>query len=58
MNELIKYFGVILIIIAVGILGYYASEGGMIRSNTLLVTSLVLMIGGLVLHIILNRILD
>ncbi len=58
MNELIKYFGVILVIIGVGVLGYYASEGGMIASNTLLVTALVLMIGGMVVHIILNRILD
>ncbi len=58
MNELIKYFGVILIIIAVGLLGYYASAGGLITSNTLLVTALILMIGGMVLHIVLNRILD
>lgn len=56
MNELIKYLGVILIIIGAGVLGYYAANH--ITSNTPLVTALILMIGGMVAHIVLNRVLD
>jgi len=56
MNEVLKNFGIILIIIGVIILGYYAANN--ITSNTPLVVSFILMTGGMVLHIILNRILD
>lgn len=56
MNDVIKNFGITLIIIGVIILGYYAANH--ITSNTPLVVSFILMVGGMVLHIILNRILD
>jgi hypothetical protein len=56
MNDLIKYTGVILILIGVGILGYYGINH--LTSNTPLVSAMGLMIGGMVLHIILNRIYD
>jgi membrane protein YdbS with pleckstrin-like domain len=56
MNELIKYFGVILVIIGAGVLGYYAANH--ITSNSPLVAALLLMVGGMVVHIVLNRVLD
>jgi len=56
MNELIKYFGVILVIIGAGVLGYYAANH--ITSNAPLVTSLLLMVGGMIVHIVLNRFMD
>ena len=56
MNELIKNLGVILVIIGAGVLGYYAAYH--ITSNTPLVTALLLMVGGMVVHIVLNRVLD
>ena len=56
MNDILKNFGIILIIIGVGILGYYAANH--ITSNTPLITAFILMVGGMVLHIVLNRVLD
>ncbi|NPA35308.1 MAG: hypothetical protein GXO47_00505 [Chlorobi bacterium] len=54
MNEFIKYFGIVLILIGVGILGYYGTYH--LTTNTPLVIAMLLLLGGLVTYIVLNRI--
>ncbi len=56
MNEFLKYSGIVLIILGVGVLGYYAANH--ITTNGPLVFSLVLLVGGMVTHIVVNRILS
>lgn len=56
MNQFLKYSGVLLILFGVIILGIYAYRS--LVSNTLLIVSALLLIGGLAIHIILNKILD
>ncbi|WP_158522749.1 hypothetical protein [Geofilum rhodophaeum] len=56
MNDFIKYLGVLLILIGVGVLGWYSIQNP--TGNALLIAATLLLVGGLALHIILNRILD
>jgi len=56
MNEFLKYIGIVLIIFGAGVLGYYATNH--ITTNGPLVFSLVLLVGGMVTHIVVNRILS
>ena len=55
MNELLKYVGIVFIILGVGVLGYYSYNH--ITTNGPLVFSLALMVGGMVTHIVVNKIL-
>ncbi len=56
MNKLLKYSGLLLIIIAVIILGVYSYAN--LVSNTLLAISILMLVGGLAVHIIMGKILD
>lgn len=56
MNQFLKYLGVLLILVAVGILGVYVYKN--VTSNTLLVVSALLLVGGLAVHVIINKIVD
>ncbi len=56
MNQLLKYLGVFMILIAVVILGLYMYENAV--SNTLLIVSGLLLIGGLAVYVILNKITE
>lgn len=56
MNEFLKYLGVLLILIGVGVLGWYSYQNP--TENAMLIAATLLLVGGLALHIILNRILD
>ncbi|WP_157363793.1 hypothetical protein [Alkaliflexus imshenetskii] len=56
MNEFLKYAGVVLVLLGVVLLGVYAFQN--MVSNTLLVVSALLLIGGVAMHVILNRIFE
>lgn len=56
MNQFLKYFGIILITLGVGVLGYYAMKTPV--SNAPLIFSALLLICGVAVHIIINRIID
>lgn len=56
MNTFMKNFGIILIILGVLVLAYYAMENPV--SNATLIVAGILMIGGIAGHIIFNRIFD
>jgi len=56
MNQLLKYLGVFMILIAVVILSLYVYENAV--SNTLLIVSGLFLIGGLAVYIILNKIME
>jgi len=56
MNEFLKYAGIIFIILGAGVLGYYATNH--ITTNGPLIFALVLLVGGMVTHIVVNRILS
>ncbi len=56
MNELLKNLGIIFVIAGVAVIGIYALNTPV--SNTTLIISGALAIGGVALHVILNRILD
>jgi len=56
MKELLKYLGVLLILTGVVILSFYAFKG--MINNLLLVVAGLLLVGGLLLYIIFNRIYD
>lgn len=56
MNAIIKYSGVLLVFIGVVILGVYSAHPTV--SNTPLVSSLLLMIGGMIIYIVLNKLFD
>ncbi len=56
MNDFLKYAGVVLILLGVVLLGVYAFKN--MISNTLLVVSALLLIGGVAIHVILNRIFE
>jgi len=56
MNAIVKYLGVLLVFIGVIILGVYAANPSV--SNTPLVSSLLLMIGGMIIYVVLNKIFD
>ncbi len=56
MNVFLKNFGIILIILGVGILAFYTVSNPV--SNTPLVFAGLLMIGGIAAHIILNKIIN
>ncbi len=53
MNNLLKYLGVIVLLIGVAVLAVPAITGGM--SNTILIAGLALVIIGYFAHIILNK---
>jgi len=56
MNVLLKNFGIILIILGVIVLGFYSINTP--TSNTPLAFAAILLIGGAILHVILNRIIE
>lgn len=56
MNEFLKYLGAIILLIGVIVLAVPFFGGGM--TNTLLLVGLVLIIGGFLVHIILNKKLE
>jgi len=56
MKVLVKGFGILLVIAGVILLAY--SEFAKLESNSLLVWSMVLIIGGLIVYIILNNIFE
>lgn len=56
MNEFIKYIGIVLVFIGVIILGVYAVQN--MTSNTYLILAGSLVFGGLVVHVIVNRVID
>lgn len=53
MNELLKYLGVIILLIGVAVLALPFLSGG--QSNTLLLVGLALIIGGFFTHIFINK---
>jgi multisubunit Na+/H+ antiporter MnhG subunit len=56
MNTFLKNFGIILIIIGVIVLGLYSLNPP--TSNTPLAMAALLMVGGIAVHVIFNRIID
>lgn len=56
MNTFLKNFGILLIILGVVILGVYTINTPV--SNLPLVFSGLLMIGGIAVHVVINRIMD
>ncbi len=56
MNQFLKNFGVLLIMLGVLVLGYYMLR--MPVGNMLLALAGLLMVGGIAAHIILNRIIE
>ncbi|MBR8536750.1 hypothetical protein KDU71_14330 [Carboxylicivirga sediminis] len=56
MNAFLKNFGIILIVLGVVVLAFYAINTP--PSNTPLVFAALLLIGGAALYVILNRIID
>ncbi|WP_430812138.1 MULTISPECIES: hypothetical protein [unclassified Carboxylicivirga] len=56
MNTFLKNFGILLIIAGVVVLAVYAMNP--IVSNTPLALAALLLIGGIAVHIILNRVLE
>ncbi len=56
MNTFLKNFGIILILLGVVVLAFYMINTP--SSNTPLVFSALLLIGGTAVHVILNRIID
>jgi len=56
MNVFLKNFGIILIILGVVVLGFYSLEPS--TSNAPLIFAAGLMIGGIAVHVILNRIIE
>ncbi len=55
MNDLKKYLGVIIILIAVIILIFPALCGNAISSNGMLITVIILLVAGLLVHIFMNK---
>jgi len=53
MKQFLKYIGIILILIGVGV--FYAYAKSLQPSNTLLITGLCFVIGGFFAHLFLNR---
>ncbi|MFI3296041.1 MAG: hypothetical protein R3Y59_00240 [bacterium] len=53
MKEIVKYLGVILILIGVGIFFYYSTLVG--AHNGLLYGGISCVVGGLIVHILLNK---
>lgn len=53
MNNLLKYLGVIILLVGVAILAVPFMQG--IQSNTLLLVGLALIVGGFLAHIFLNK---
>jgi len=56
MNQFLKNFGIILIVLGVGVLAFYTINNPV--SNTPLVFAGILMIGGIAAHVILNKIIS
>lgn len=56
MNQFLKNFGILLIILGVIVLGFYTLNTPV--GNALLVLAGLLMVGGIAAHIILNRIIE
>jgi multisubunit Na+/H+ antiporter MnhG subunit len=56
MNTFLKNFGIILIVLGVAVLSFYVMNNP--TSNAPLAFAALLLIGGLSVHIILNRIID
>jgi len=56
MNTFLKNFGIILILVGVVVLGFYSMNTP--TSNTPLALAALLLVGGIGVHIILNRIID
>ncbi len=56
MNQFLKNFGIIMIIIGVAVLAFYTLNTPV--SNTPLVLAGLLMVGGVAAHIILNRVVE
>ena len=56
MKEFVKRFGIIFIVLGVLVLSY--AEIAKLNNNTFLLVSAVLIMGGFILYIILNNILD
>lgn len=56
MNQFLKNFGIILIILGVCVLAFYTINSPV--SNTPLVFAGILMIGGIAAHVILNKIIS
>ncbi|MCT4589877.1 MAG: hypothetical protein N4A71_18780 [Carboxylicivirga sp.] len=56
MNTFLKNFGIILIILGVVVLGIYSIDTP--ASNTPLIFAGLLLIGGTIVHVILNRIIE
>ncbi|WP_439181500.1 hypothetical protein [Carboxylicivirga taeanensis] len=56
MNAFLKNFGIILILLGVAVLAFYMMNTP--ASNTPLVFAAVLLVGGLIVHIGMNRIID
>ncbi|MCG8578335.1 MAG: hypothetical protein MI866_00360 [Bacteroidales bacterium] len=54
MNTFLKNFGIILILVGVVVLGLYSMNPS--TSNTPLAIAALLMVGGIAVHVILNRI--
>lgn len=53
MNELLKYLGVIILLLGVGVLAFPFLSGE--QSNTFLLVGLFLILGGFFAHIIINK---
>lgn len=53
MNELLKYLGVIILLVGVAVLALPFMQG--IHSNTLLLVGMALIIGGFFTHIFMHR---
>ncbi|GAO28209.1 hypothetical protein [Geofilum rubicundum] len=56
MKELLKYLGLFLILAGVVVLGFYAFAS--MISNLFLIIAALLLVGGLALYILFNRIFD
>ncbi|MDG5799149.1 hypothetical protein QA597_02095 [Marinilabiliaceae bacterium ANBcel2] len=56
LKELLKYLGIIFMIIGVAILGYYIFNN--LINNGLLILAGALMVGGVAVHVIMTRILE
>ncbi len=56
MNQFLKNLGILVVILGAALLGYYMSVAQ--HGNGILVAAGVLMVGGIALHIILNRIFE
>ncbi len=54
MNKLMRYLGIVIILL--GFLCLFAYFLGMMVSNTTLIVAACLMVGGVVAHVILNKI--